>query len=233
MGPMITDPETPRRGRPPRINRAMIAEAAHEIGLDGLTLRAVADRLDVSIAALYHHVSGKEDLLRMVAEESTRAVPLPVDEGQHWAQWLCDWAHYNHDIFAAQPGLLEQYMGGAVGLDAVVHNLDRILDVLVREGFEVGDANTAYSLVSSCAIGAVVGEHWEGAAGQEDGDFATAFRRVVAAAPKRQLTRVRQLAKTKRLSRRESLDRRIDIVLEGIAAEYGLAWQPVTHPPAA
>jgi AcrR family transcriptional regulator len=230
---MITDPETPRRGRPPRINRAMIAEAAHEIGLEGLTLRAVADRLGVSIAALYHHVSGKEDLLRLAAEEWTRTVPLPVNEGQHWAQWLCDWAHYNHDIFAAQPGLLEQYMGGAVGLDAVVHNLDRILDVLVREGFEVGDANAAYSLVSSCAIGAVVGEHWEEAAGEEDGDFATAFRRVVADSPRGQLTRVRQLAKAKRMSRRASLDRRIDIVLKGIAAEYCLPWEPVTHPPAA
>jgi hypothetical protein len=86
--------------------------------------------------------------------------------------------------------------------------------------------------VSSCAIVDLVGEHWESAAGQEDGDFSKAFRRIVAEAPKRQLTRVRQLARTKRLSRRESLDRRIDIVLKGIAAEYGLAWQPVTHPPA-
>jgi len=210
----------------------MIAEAAHEIGLDGLTLRAVADRLGVSIAALYHHVSGKEDLLRLAAEESTRAVPLPVDEGQHWAQWLCDWAHYNHDVFAAQPGLLEQYMGGAVALQDVVRNLDRILDVLAREGFEVRDANAAYSLVSSCAIGAVVGEHWEAAAAHQDGEFATAFRRVVAAAPRGELSRVRQLAKSKRPSRRDSLDRRIDIVLKGIAAEYGLTWQPVTHPPA-
>jgi AcrR family transcriptional regulator len=227
---MIADPESPRRGRPPRINRAMIAEAAHEIGLEGLTLRAVADRLDVSIAALYHHVSGKEDLLRMAAEESTRAVPLPVDEGQHWAQWLCDWAHYNHDIFAAQPGLLEQYMGGAVGLDAVVHNLDRILDVLVREGFALQDANIAYSLVSSCAIGMVVGEHWEAAAARDDVDFATAYRRVVTAAPKGQLTNVRQLAKGRRLDRRQSLDRRIDIVLRGIAEEFDMPWQPVTHP---
>ena len=60
----------PRVGRPPRISRAMIAEAAHELGLEGLTLKAVADHLGVSIAALYHHVSGKDDLMRLAA--STR-----------------------------------------------------------------------------------------------------------------------------------------------------------------
>ena len=79
-------------GRPPRISRQMIAEAAHELGLDGLTLRAVADHLDVSIAALYHHVSGKDDLMRLAAEYSAANVPIPQDVGQHWAVWLQEWA---------------------------------------------------------------------------------------------------------------------------------------------
>ena len=57
--PTASPDDRPRVGRPPRISRQMIAEAAHQVGLDGLTLRAVADRLGVSIAALYHHVSGK------------------------------------------------------------------------------------------------------------------------------------------------------------------------------
>ena len=47
-----------KAGRPPRISRAMIAEAANELGLDGLTLKAVADHLGVTVAALYHHVAG-------------------------------------------------------------------------------------------------------------------------------------------------------------------------------
>ena len=64
----LHDGAADRLGGRPRISRQMIAEAAHELGLDGLTLRAVADHLDVSIAALYHHVSGKEDLMRLAAE---------------------------------------------------------------------------------------------------------------------------------------------------------------------
>ena len=45
----------------------MIVAAAHELGLERLTLRAVADHLGVSISALYHHVSSKEDLMRLAA----------------------------------------------------------------------------------------------------------------------------------------------------------------------
>src|SRR5687768_9044404 len=108
--PPATPGERPRLGRPPRISRAMIAEAAHELGLDGLTLRAVAEHLGVSIAALYHHVSSKDDLMRLAAEYSVARVPRPEDRGQHWALWLAEWADYNLDAFLARPGLLTQYM---------------------------------------------------------------------------------------------------------------------------
>ena len=75
--------EAPRPvGRPPRISRQMIAEAAHELGLEGLTLRAVADRLDVSIAALYHHVSGKEEFLRLAVSRGIDLLDEAVTEAE-------------------------------------------------------------------------------------------------------------------------------------------------------
>src|SRR4051812_6489016 len=158
-----TDATLPRKaGRPPRISRAMIAQAAHELGLEGLTLKAVADHLGVSVGALYHHVSGKDDLMRVAAEESTRAIPLPVDHGQHWGQWLLDWANYNRAVFTAQPGLLGQYLEGVIPPEAVLHNLESIMSVLVREGFAIEAANTAYELVISCALGTVVSERGGG-----------------------------------------------------------------------
>ena len=127
----------------------MIAEAANEIGLDGLTLRAVADHLDVTIAALYHHVSGKDDLMRVAAEYSAATVPIPQDTGQHWAVWLHEWAAYNHDVFLAQPALLAQYLEGAIPMETIAVNVDRILGRLVREGFTVLEANAAYEVVSA------------------------------------------------------------------------------------
>ena len=210
----------------------MIAEAAHELGLEGLTLKAVADHLGVSVAALYHHVSGKEDLMRVAAEHSTRAVPLPVDHGQNWAQWLLDWANYNRAVFTAQPGLLGQYLEGAVGPDLVVETLDSILAVLVREGFSVQEANTAYELVSACALGMIVGMKWEeavagkAAQAESSGIAGFAFRQALDNAPKRQLTYVRRLMKDLAGGHRPNFDERIETVLHGIALDAGLPWPP-------
>ena len=46
-------------------------------GLDALTMRNLADRLDVVPNALYRHVKNKEDLLDGVLDEAVASVPLP------------------------------------------------------------------------------------------------------------------------------------------------------------
>jgi len=224
-----TAPEASGRvgaGRPPKINREMIAEAAHEIGLDGLTLKAVADHLGVTTAALYHHVANKDDLMRAAAEHSARVVPLPVDHGQDWAQWLLEWANYNRDVFTSRPGLLAQYMEGAIPLEATLRNLEVILSVLVREGFTVAEANEAYSLVSSCALGMVlVAQRQQGPPDQAE-QFVKTLRGVVDAAPKRDYTLVRKLLYRTRV-RPPTFDEHIETVLRGIAAQHKRRWKRV------
>ena len=46
-------------GRPARIDQMMIADAALEIGLEDVTMKAVAERLGMSVTGLYHHVAGR------------------------------------------------------------------------------------------------------------------------------------------------------------------------------
>jgi AcrR family transcriptional regulator len=215
----------PKRGRPPRINRSVIAAAANELGLEGLTLKGVADHLGVSVAALYHYVSGKDELLRIAAEESTRAIPLPVDHGQNWAQWLFEWAEYNRAVFSSQPGLLAQYLEGAIEPEVMVRTLDDILAVLVREGFSVENANRAFQLVVSCALGTVVGSMWERSVSDHDGDLVSRYRDILKQAPRSQLTYVRKLARKN--MQRATFPERNETVLRGIAAENGLRWKPL------
>lgn len=45
-----------------------------DVGLDGLTLRALAARLDVQAPALYWHFTGKQDLLDEMATQLWRDV---------------------------------------------------------------------------------------------------------------------------------------------------------------
>lgn len=214
-------------GRPPRISRQAIAEAAHELGLDGLTLRDVADHLGVSIAALYHHVSGKDDLMRLAAEYSAARVPLPEDRGQHWAVWLYEWAVYNLDAFVTQPGLLAQFLEGAVSAEAIAGNVETILRVLVRQGFSPLAANEAYELVTSCALGTAVATIRERQAEADGRPTAEVFRRLVAERDPEELAHLRRLLDEVAAAGRAPFHTRIGTVLCGIAYRHGEEWEPI------
>ncbi len=84
---------TPRRrpGRPNRIDRETIADAAIELiaeaGVDALTFQALAARLGVRHPALYRHVSGRPDLLRAVADRFMETTRWPDPVGS-WQDYL-------------------------------------------------------------------------------------------------------------------------------------------------
>jgi AcrR family transcriptional regulator len=214
-------------GRPPRINRQMIAEAAHELGLENLTLKAVADHLDVSIAALYHYVSGKDDLLRLAAEYAASRVPLPEDQGQHWAVWLLEWATYNRDVFLARRGLLAQYMEGAISAEVIATRVDAILGPLVRQGFSIAEANAAYELVSQCALGAAVATIREREAADAGVDVVAAYRDVLGSRGADELPYLRSLMRESRSGVRRPFAEQVATVLTGVAIGRGEDWQDV------
>jgi AcrR family transcriptional regulator len=149
---------TRRLGRPPRVDRDLIARTAHEIGLGDLTMRAVAERLDVSVTTLYYHVRDRDELTRLAAEYSAAKLEVPRDEGQHWAAWLAEWAEYARTAFVTQPGLLEQFVNGTLAMDRMVPHIDAVISFMERQGFSPDDAMAAYTLVGAVAIGIAASE---------------------------------------------------------------------------
>jgi AcrR family transcriptional regulator len=214
-------------GRPARISREAIAEAANEIGLSDLTLRAVADRLGVSIASLYHHVEGKDDLLRLAAEHSAARTPIPQDRGQHWSAWLTEWAFYNRDAFVAEPALLGQYLDGAISAEVMADNLDAILAPLLAQGFEAGEGWVAYQLVTSCALGSAVHAIRElRAVGAGRGEHRALLQVLDDRGPD-DLVHLRSLLGDISVRPLDSFEARITTVLAGIAARRGDDWQDI------
>ena len=63
------------------LTRERLVEAAlqliNEEGLDGLSMRALADRLDVKAASLYWHVRDRRELLELLAESILESVARP------------------------------------------------------------------------------------------------------------------------------------------------------------
>ena len=62
----------------------------NQVGLEGLTVRAIADELGVKAPALYWHLKNKQELLDEVATEMFLSIPpLPrATPGEHWAERL-------------------------------------------------------------------------------------------------------------------------------------------------
>ena len=65
----------------PALTRTDLARAAvavlDDLGFDGLTMRAIAQRLGVKAASLYNHVRDKGDILALVADAVVGEVPRP------------------------------------------------------------------------------------------------------------------------------------------------------------
>lgn len=228
-GATAADAHAQRRpvGRPPKINREMIAEAAHDVGLADLTLRAVADRLGVSVAGLYHHIDGKHDLMRLAAEHAASRMAIPTDRGQHWAVWLREWAHYNRDAFSSEPELLGQFLEGAISADAIAENADAILGLLVRQGFTVEEADAAYELVSSCAIGSAVSAIRQRHTAAEGRPLRAEYEHVLANRGPEELPHLRALLRSDHAGGREAFEDEIVTVLIGIAIRRGERWKAV------
>jgi AcrR family transcriptional regulator len=228
----VTDPAPDERrkvGRPARLDRAMIAQAAHEVGLDRITMKAVADRLGVSVPGLYHHVQGREDLMRLAAEYSASQIQVPVDHGQHWSEWLLEWAQYMHGAFVAQPELLNQFLHRSIGVERMVTHVDAMLALLLRAGFDPHDAMDAYVLVSQCAVGAAVHDLREAEGAREGRPDIVEYHRAISMRPPEELPSLRALANTPRVHPRPTFEERIATVLIGIAVQRGEPWEPIAR----
>jgi AcrR family transcriptional regulator len=213
-------------GRPPLLDRAMIARAACEVGLDRLTMRSVAEHLGVSVPGLYHHVKGRDEMIRLAAEHSASLIGIPEDRGQHWAEWLLEWAQHARQAFVSQPELLEQFLQGTIGLKQMVDHIDTVVGVLVRQGFSPRQAMEAYLLVSHSALGAAMSEIRESEASLAGRPVQAEYLQVLAQRGPDELTNLRQLLDAPPIGP-PSFEDQLCTVLVGIAVRRGEPWQPV------
>lgn len=132
---------------PPRLRRDAVVRTAldllDEVGLDGLTMRRLAEALGVQNPALYWHFESKQALLdamaRVLLDDAFGALP-PRAEREDWRAFLrtiagafrsAMRAHRDGARVLAEANLMDSPMLGG---------LDRALRVLVDEGFATRDA---------------------------------------------------------------------------------------------
>ena len=86
----MNQPGAPPTGEPAGLNRQAVVDAALQLlaesGIDGLSMRALADRLGVKAASLYWHVRDKQQVLELLAEALLDRVTVPFGPSDWRAQ---------------------------------------------------------------------------------------------------------------------------------------------------
>lgn len=140
----------PREGeRPGGLDRARLVAASLELvqaeGLDGLSMRGLADRLGVKAASLYWHVRDRRELLDLLATALLDEVPVPGPGGL--------WRDEASELCAAFEGVLARHRGSARVLlevpDVVEASplADCLRGLLVGAGLAPGEAADAASML--------------------------------------------------------------------------------------
>lgn len=77
--------DAPRRGRPGHDLESVLAAAVeifNERGYDGTSMRDLSARLGIAKSAIYHHVTGKEELLRLALDRALTGLSAVADRAR-------------------------------------------------------------------------------------------------------------------------------------------------------
>ncbi|QNO38374.1 TetR/AcrR family transcriptional regulator C-terminal domain-containing protein [Protaetiibacter sp. SSC-01] len=151
---------TTRAPREPLTRERIIDAAvavADEAGLAGVSMRSVGRQLGVEAMSLYHHISGKEQLLDELADWVFARFRAPgLDDG--WREGTRARAVSMREVLSAHPwglGLVESRR--AAGESTLAFH-DAVLGNLRRGGLGVTLAAHAFSLVDAYVYGFVLTE---------------------------------------------------------------------------
>ena len=141
------------RGRPAKISREHIVAAARSVASRNLTMQAVADALGVSRKALHYYVGDRQGLLSLVVadrfESELTRVELPAHDD--WQSVLRSYAHAFRDGLIQVGVALDHTPLRGAGAAAALTLAERVIDVLLKAGFDPDDARKGLTALANIA----------------------------------------------------------------------------------
>lgn len=153
------------RGEPALRREQIVAEALRlldEEGVEALSMRRLAARLDAGAPSLYWHMSSKEELLKLAVDEVFGEVeaPDPADPvGWRSAALLC--AHSIRSAVLRHPwlGAVLFSDSGLVHLGPNIMSItERLLQLFAAAGFPRGEAQHAVQTLTAYVLGVAISE---------------------------------------------------------------------------
>ncbi|MFT4211193.1 MAG: TetR/AcrR family transcriptional regulator C-terminal domain-containing protein [Microbacterium sp.] len=146
------------------ITRDRLVAAALEVldegGIDAVTVRAVAARLDVKAPALYWHVRGKQELLDEMGTEIQRRVQTAVglDPVGDWRSGLARYARALRAEYLSHRDGARTFSGTRLTDPAVLRAQEPWLEQWTTQGVTLEQAIDAAEVVTAFTVGFVIEE---------------------------------------------------------------------------
>lgn len=135
---------------------AAALELLDEVGQDGLTTRALAERLDVKAPALYWHVRNKQQLLDEMGSELGRRINHQLGElpaATRWDDGLRSYARITREVLLSLRDAARMF-GGTYATDPdLVRSQEAGLRRWIEQGFGIEQAVRAVQLVHHFVVG--------------------------------------------------------------------------------
>lgn len=139
-------------GRPPLIALDDVIRVGRDLGMQRLSINAVAAQLGVTPTALYRHVEGRWDLERLVGESLLAELELHEDPTADTEQHLLSLGLQLRDFTAEHPGLASYLQVLFPRGDAGARLLAGEVEALTRRGYSTDAAMVLSSAVATLAI---------------------------------------------------------------------------------
>jgi AcrR family transcriptional regulator len=159
---MVTEADPTAPSRAP-LNRERVLRAAvdfaDEHGIESLSMRNLAEQLDVQAMSLYNHVANKEDILNGVVDtivleiEGVLAAGSAGDDGESWKATIRHRALSARRVLLAHPwapGLIASRKTMTV---TMLRYMDAVLGTLLDGGFSFALAHHAMHTMGSRVLG--------------------------------------------------------------------------------
>lgn len=153
---VMSSPSTPARGRPARLDRTRTVDTAlellDEVGLDALTMRRLADAMDVQAGALYRYFATKGDLLTAMAERMLADLAAAKSDGD-WSEQLASLARGMRRALLARRDGARVYAGTHATGPHTLGFAEAVVGVLRTAGFGAQEAARTLMAVAHLTIG--------------------------------------------------------------------------------
>jgi AcrR family transcriptional regulator len=145
----------------PPLSRERVLEAALEIadrgGIAALTIRSLAEKLDVKPMSVYHHVANKDEILDGIVDRVFAEIDLP-EAGGDWRAQMRRRAESARHVLRRHSWAIALMESRSTPGPASLRHHDAVLACLRAAGFSVELTAHAYALLDSYIYGFAVQE---------------------------------------------------------------------------